>query len=237
MNQTRTYITRLFGYDQLKLARDSLRSIDDRNFYAWIHYQDAVELIDSYVDENLKDSSLFEVVHVASEQASNDFNFFIRKAGAYLVACIQSIHTLPDVLAHAIYYSLAINLTSQPIEEKLISASSVAKRLLTISDAEVVRQLLVELSNGGAFPHLSALANHSKHRSIVFPSLNEDWTGLRTERHVVMLMSFKYKNCQYPQVLAKDFLVSESDRCSKLVVQVGLALNSVLKNRSAKQPT
>ena len=232
LDDTRKQICSLYGRDQLDLAKGCLRSVDDRMTYAWVHYQDAIQLIESYVDENLKESTLIEVLHCGSEEGSTDFNLFIRKVGAHLVACIQSIHALPDILAHAIYYSLAINLTEKPIKERLITASSVAKRLSEVSDAEPVRQLLTELTTGGAFPHLSALANHSKHRSIIFPSMNEDWTGLREERHTVMLSAFEYDGSTYAQVSAKELLVAESDRCFKLVIQTGRALNAVLRSRA-----
>ncbi len=106
IDETRQQIARLFGRHQLNLARDSLRSIDDRMTYAAIHYQDAVLLINTYVDENLKNASLIEVMHRDDESLSADFNLFIRKVGAHLIACIQSIHTLPDILAHAIYTRL-----------------------------------------------------------------------------------------------------------------------------------
>lgn len=231
LDETRRQITRLYGRGQLDLAKGCLRSVDDRMTYAWIHCQDALQLIGSYIDENLKESTLIEAVHFGSEEGSTDFNTFIRKVGAHLVACIQSIHTLPDILAHAIYYSLAINLTEKPIKERGITASSVAKRLSEISDAKHVRLLLIEISTGGAFPHLSALANHSKHRSIILPSMNEDWTGLREERHVVMLSAFEYDDTSYGAVSAKEFLIAESGRCFKLVIQVGHALNAVLGNR------
>lgn len=232
LDETRKQISSLYGRDQLDLAKACLRSIDDRMIYARVHYQDAIQLIESYINENLKESSLLEALHLGSEQGSTDFNLFIRKVGAYLVACIQSIHTLPDILAHAIYYSLAINLTEKPIKERDITATSVAKRLSEISDAEPVRLLLTELGTGGTFPHLSALANHSKHRSIIFPSMSEDWTGLREERHIVMLSAFEYDGTFYAQVSAKEFLVAESDRCFKLVIQAGNALNAVLRSRA-----
>lgn len=231
LDETRKQIARLFGRDQLSLAKDSLRSIDDRMIYAWVHYQDAVQLIDAYIDENLKNATLIEAVHFGGEGRSADFNLFIRKVGAHLIACIQSIHALPDILANAVYYSLAINLTAKPIKERLITASSVAKRFLEISDAQPVRLLLTELVNDEKFSHLSALANHSKHRSLIFPSMNEDWTGLRAERHSVMLSAFEYDGNSLMQVSAKEFLVAESNRCSRLVIQAGHALNAVLQSR------
>jgi len=232
LDETRQQIARLFGRDQLILAKDSLRSIDDRQIYAWVHYQDALQLIDAYIDENLKNTTLIEAIHFGEESGSTDFNLFIRKVGAYFIACVQSIHTLPDILAHAIYFSLAINLTAKPIRERSITASSVAKRLSEIPDAEAVGLLLTELATGGAFPHLSALANHSKHRSIIFPSMSEDWTGLRPERHLVMFSAFECDGNSFMQVSAKELLVAESARCSRLVSQAGHALNAVLRNRA-----
>ncbi|GGX09639.1 hypothetical protein [Undibacterium macrobrachii] len=102
---------------------------------------------------------------------------------------------------------------------------------MEISDANSLRLKLIEITNGVNFHHLSALANHSKHRSIIFPSMNEDWTGLRAERHSVMFSAFEYDGTSFMQVSAKEFLVEESDRCFKLVIQAGHMLNDVLRHR------
>ncbi|MFG6439295.1 hypothetical protein [Roseateles sp. LKC17W] len=232
LNETRDQIARVYGRDQLTLARDSLRSIDDRQIYAWVHYQDAVQLIDRYVREHLLNSSLLEAIHAKDDDYSIEFDIFIRKVGAHFIACIQSIHTLPDILAHAVYYSLGINLTTDAMEERSITAGSVTRLLATVADAVTIGLQLTQLTSSGLFRHLSALANHSKHRSIVFPFMNEDWTGTRPDRYMVMFSAFTYNREEFDQVDAKDFLSKESDRCSRLIVEIGHELNKVLLSRA-----
>ena len=101
IEQTRQDVRRLFGDDQLELARPCLRSVVDRQTYARIHFKDARAKIESYTQTALQDTSLFEVTFCDSE-AWVEFNIFIREVGAHLTACVQSIHAVPDILAQGL---------------------------------------------------------------------------------------------------------------------------------------
>lgn len=87
VEETREHIRRVFGNAQLELARPSLRSVDDRQVYARIHFQDAKAKIDSYVQLALQNAYLFDVAFRDSD-AWVEFNNFIREVGAHLTACV-----------------------------------------------------------------------------------------------------------------------------------------------------
>ena len=232
LEETRRHVATIYGRRQLDLARPCIRSVVDREDYARIHYQDAQLILDEYVDASLKDASLMSVTLGGDDEAWSDFNVFIRKIGAHLVACVQSLHSLPDILGHAIYYSLGMNLSRNALSARQITPTSVLKKLQRENDAKTLCELFAEVFSGGSFSHLSALANHSKHRSLVFPALNEDLTGSGRDRHSIVFEGFAYEGVWYPQIGAKEFLAAEYRRISVLVVQCGNELNSVLRSRA-----
>lgn len=232
LEETRKHVARLYGRNQLELAKPCFQSVFDRQMYAWIHYQDACTKIDAYVQAQLQDTSLLEVTFGGRDEAWEEFNIFVRELGAHLTACIQSMHALPDILAHAVYYSLGLNIAPAALKSRDVGAASVMKLLKSDTGLATLNSLLAELINGSGFVYLSALANQAKHRSIVFPSLSEDWTGERNERHMVIFPAFSYGSACYPQVFADEFLKTEYERCSGLVVEIGSSLNALLRNRA-----
>lgn len=229
VKQTREHVRRIYGEEQLALVRPCLRSLADRQIYAQIHFRDAREKTGSYVQTRLEQSSLLETI--ADAEAWDVFNVVIREIGAHLTACIQSIHAIPDILAHAVYYSLAFNLSPAFLNPRSITVGSVVRLLRVDQQLVALSDLLDELARGGAFPHLSALANLAKHRSIVFPALEEDSSGARDETHSVVFPEFERDGSTYPKVYAEELLALEHHRCSKLLVETGRALNALLQQR------
>ena len=154
------------------------------------------------------------------------------KLGAHLVACVQSIHSIPDILAHLFYYALGLNL-QDGLDERAISAASV-RRLLDANPryselADALRSLVAD----GQARHLAALANHSKHRSIVQPMLNEDWTGERENRHEIRFAPFTYSEVPYPEIAVAALLEPEYARSSQVTIKAGEKLNQVLQALSS----
>lgn len=232
IEETRQHVRRLFGKDQLELAKPCLNSVVDRQTYARIHYQDAKAKVDFYTQTVLQEASLIDVA-LGDQEATGEFNIFIREVGAHLTACVQSIHALPDILAHVIYYCLGLNRTGGALKDRDICAGSILKLLKRESHLDPIAALLESLVSAETFVHLAALTNQAKHRSIVFPSMNEDLTGLRQRRHIVVFPAFVHDENLYPQVFADDFLAVEYERSSQCVVQTGIELNALLQRRTS----
>ena len=227
IDQTRHHVLRLFGDEQLELAKPCLRSVSDRLTYARIHIQDAKAKIDSYTQTVLQDTSLLAVT--SEPEGWGEFNFFIREVGAYLTACVQSIHAVPDILAHTIYFCLGLNRASNTLKNRDICTATVLKLLKREPHFSHITSILDSLVRTATFAHLAALANQAKHRSIVFPTMSEDLTGTREKRHIVEFPAFADEDIQYPQIFADDFLAAEYERSSQCVVNTGNELNNVLQ--------
>lgn len=228
MSLTRRLIEDTFGRDQLTLARPSIKSVSDRLDYARYHYQEAMRLIAEFAQTYLANRSILDVASSNDEAEKSAFEELMTKLGAHTIACVQSVHTLPDILGHMLYFSIGLNRTSV-LKEESISAASVGKLLQKNALYSDLAKSLRQLNEEGAFDHLSALANHSKHRSIVQPQLNEDHTGFRNDRHEVRFSLFAYKGRVYPAISVKELLEPEYERCSKLVIRAGSDLNQILE--------
>lgn len=231
VNQTRKYVEQLYGHEQLTLVRPCIQSVIDRQLYARIHFRDAQSKLKAYVGDALQHVDLMGITLTGDNETWGDLNVFIREVGAYLTACVQSIHSIPDILSHATYYSLGINLEKGFLPPHLISVRTVSASMKDKDELSGLRALLDELVREDSFSHLSGLANRAKHRSIVAPALNEDWTSERAERHRLVFPEFVYREFTYPQVFADDLLSAEYERCAKLVVAAGIELNAILERR------
>lgn len=224
LQETREHIARLHGQHQLELAKPCIQSVFDRQVYARTHYQDVHSKTEIYIRTELQGTSLLEVTFADNDEAWEEFNIFVREVGAHLTACIQSMHALPDILAHAIYYSLGLNIGSAALKSRDVGAASVSRLLKGNKGLAILCELLTGFIKSGNFVHLSALSNQAKHRSIVFPSLSEDWTVERKDPHLLIFPTFFYENLCFPQVLADEFLKIEYKRCSELIVKAGRLL-------------
>ncbi len=231
-NETKELVLAKFGRNQLELVRPCIQSVSVRQWYAAYHYGEVCRLLDSFVTTQLAGASLLEVASDQDAVASDDFNRFLLEAGAHVLACVQCLHATADILAHVVYLALGMNLSAKPMKELDVSLLNVATRLRHEQPDSDVYRLLGDFNSGGHFDHLSALSNISKHRSILRPSLDEDWTGARLERHMLRIPSFSRLQKHYPEVTVKEFLEPEYNRCSKLVVDVGNALNTFLRTNT-----
>ncbi len=209
LSETRELVERRFGRDQLALARPCLKSVVDRQNFAAYHYQEAKALLASFAEAHLADKPLLYAVHGPEADARAAFETTMIKLGAHAIACVQSIHAIPDILAHVFYYSLGVNLTN-PMPERAVSASSLYQLLSPQPQFAALGIALRSLTADGQAPHLAALANQSKHRSIVQPLLNEDATGERAERHELRFSSFVYGASVFPGSASTLLLPRES---------------------------
>lgn len=241
IDETQKLVLSLYGRSQLDLVRPCLESVVDRQNYARFHYFEIQEILERYVSTHLKDTTLLDSKLDMSlgvdDEAADDFFIFNTKIGAHFTACIQCLHAVADILGHALYYAVAINLLPNPLPEKFY-APYVLGRIKGNPELAPVHALFDSLFAGGNFDHLAALVNLSKHRSVVRPFLKEDLKGLAQQRHMLKISSFARKgkstakNHEYPEVSIKEFLESEYNRCSGLVIEIGNSLNAVLRARN-----
>jgi hypothetical protein len=228
---TRNEIERVYGQDQLQIARPCLRSLSDRQFYAQFHYRRAEETLKRYISTHLRLKDYVEISIGADEGEWNRFNVVIRKLGADVVACIQSLHSIPDILASAIYFSLQLNTRFAPKQGRFVNHAFVVDCLTEFQHLQSVQVQLKATVSGPQWRHLAALVNQAKHYSIVFPALNADFTGKRKDQYLLVFPEFTARGKRYPQVFVNELLPPIHEQLSRCVVLSGNALNQVLASR------
>ena len=226
--ETHKLVLTRFGRGQERLTQDCTRSIVDRQNFARYHYQEVRRLAKQFEQKYLAERLSLIELH-ASDRMRTAFEGFILKAGAHATACVQSVHAIPDILANAIYYAAALNLTSAVIPEHQVGVASVAKLLRRVALAPQLAQILSKATQGSDWEYLSAVSNTSKHRSVVRSSFNEDWTGKRKNRRELQFSMFERGDKHYRSRSFEDTIGPEYDRIGKVVIETGHELNNWLR--------
>jgi hypothetical protein len=225
IKKTRDLIRDRFGVEQLDLARPSLQSLVDRQEYTRYHYAEINDLFEEFRSKHLEAAPS---ILALTEEGEWDLDQFILKSGAHGVACLQCLHSLTDILAHAVYYSLGINLSPAPLREREISCSSVIAKIRAVPEHAEIAAEMQAFVESSAYKHVAAAANLSKHRSVTKSAIHEDWTGANPDKHSVKFISFTHSDTVYPSESIKDVLQPVYDSASVLVVDVGNRINAFL---------
>jgi hypothetical protein len=228
IRSTEKLVTAVFGAGQWKMAHPSVRSMTDRPEFCRYHYHEALDMMNEYIESHLKETGLWSVFD------DDGFSFLMLKIRANIVAFVQSLHAVADTCSHMLYYCLALDKLPRPLKERDISAKEVLKLLEQQRDVgqpqyEKLCRLFREVTTGDDYMYLNALSNTSKHRSIVRPELNEDFTHKRIEKWILFLESFSYAGDLFEKTNAREFMQKAHDRIQPLTVDIGVELNEVLK--------
>lgn len=228
--ETDALVRTLFGVDQERLAQASTRSVNDRKNFAAYHFTEAMRLSRDFERRHLSDTETMLDFHAqAAERKRQAFERYMIKAGAHSLAAVQSIHALPDILAHAIYFAAGQNLKPDALAEGDIALPRVSAALKKDVSFSALSAPLDKLQSGAGWQHLAAVCNMSKHRSVVRSMLSEDWTGTRKNLRELHVSPFVRLNVPFPAKSLKDLLEPEYDRISVAILEIGHKLNSCLR--------
>lgn len=232
LEETYSLVQAMFDRKQMRLVQDSMQSVLDRQAFTRYHYQEAIRLSKRFERKYLTNGSLLEIYTHENKQKRAAFELYIIKAGAHATAAIQSLHALPDILAHVIYFASGQNLGLNALQDKDISHSSVARLLKQDHQFHSLALLLKSMYAGEQWPHLAAVANLSKHRSVIRSALNEDWTGTRKNFRELQFQSFERNGKHYAALSLQALIEPEYTRSARIILTVGHELNSCLQQRA-----
>ncbi|MFC5568827.1 hypothetical protein ACFPN1_01950 [Lysobacter yangpyeongensis] len=227
LGELRNHVERLFGQWQRDALNPCLKTIVERRDFARFHYSEAARLL----SEAIGDREQFEMVGVmtgAYDKEPGDFEWARFQASAHVSACVHSMHSLADIAGHMVYLAFGMNRDpTKELSEKELTVYRVRDRL----ESHSIRALLNELLEHPNFAYLSALNNHSKHRSIVSMPYSVDMTGKDPEGHGMKFAEFLYDGKPHGPRWAKPFLKQEYERQEGLILAIGETLNAELSNR------
>src|SRR3989339_2034661 len=122
-NDTYGLVRNAFGQKQERLVRSSTQSVLDRQAFARYHFREVLRLSNTFERQHLKSCSMIHTYDGGPKREA--FENYIIKIGAHATAAVQSIHAIPDILAHAIYFACGLNLGENKIEEHKIALPAV----------------------------------------------------------------------------------------------------------------
>ncbi|HQW21647.1 MAG TPA: hypothetical protein PLI90_13375 [Rhodocyclaceae bacterium] len=218
----------LFGDEQRECLSPSLNSIVDRQTYARFHYQESKRILGEVLNDRDDQAILFDLIFGADRNAHHEFAYRRKFAEAHIVAFLQSLHSLSDILAHAIYFALGLNLhKTTRLSPKRVDLHKV-RALLPSGEVSIHLQELVDHED---YRYLANIVNHSKHRSVVQTPYSVDATGCDTQPHGLKFAAFVYDDQAYPARWAEPFMESEYNRQSALITRTGVFLNDLVHSR------
>ena len=225
LKQLRATVESLYGEDQRVAISPSLDSIDQRRGFASYHYHEALRIMREATTAHQSEMQMVLLMMGADGEASQEFKWASFRAAAHITACVQSMHTIGDMLAHTLYYAFGMNLDKEKVlEAHRIGIRQVSNRL----PAGTVKDQLSTMVEHEAFRYLSALTNHSKHRSMVQTIYSIDLTGEAALSHGLKFSGFEYDDESFTERWVIPTLESEYNRQAALVVSIGQALNAAL---------
>lgn len=230
LNETRDHINRLYGLEQLTLAKSSINSTALRTEYARYHYHEAKKLLKNLTSETLKHKSNDEIVlGIMNEAEQQKFATCTIKIEANVIACLSNIHSVFDTLAHVIYYSLGLNSPEYKTTQGKVSANKIADLIKSKSELNNLNHLLSELIKEGGSSHLSAMVNSAKHRGVERLRFSPDPSCKHQNSLILKTPSIIYKEKLYPEMDLEKFLNLEYNRIGNLNVKIGNEINAILK--------
>lgn len=230
--ETKAQVARVHGETHLARIASSLYAMAERQRYARFHFQEVQRLVTIFQEQFLQDNILFAISHGPNEDEREAFDGLMLQTGAHALACVLSIHAIADVTAFAVYWALGYDRLGMGLRERAVSASSIQPLLRSSASHIPIANVLETLTSEPAYQHVVALANHSKHRGLVRPLLNEDWTGTREHRHELRFASFSYDGVQYPEGELSAILAPAYELASSTVVEVGNSINALLAEQA-----
>ena len=224
IGKLKNLVESLHGEDAHAKVREALDSLIDRQYYAKYHFDTYRDILTNKDDIRKKMSFVLLV---------NDSEYRDRIAlEANIIACLQSLHTVHDLLAYMIVYTLLIDFD----DESRINIYSLKDKVSNSPRYQKLLDLLNELTNHVNFKYLAAASNHSKHRFHIGPQTGLDMR--ESENLKCTFIPFDYKGVHYPKKEIDKFFNSEYSRESTLIIKIENELISLLETGENQcQPT
>ena len=231
LQQLRQDVERLFGDQQLRIINQCLRTIGDRRAFARYHHGEAISKMDA-VTQHDTEAELTAALMGAFDTDELSFSGMRFEASAHVIACVQNMHAIVDNMVHFVYYALGLNLDTQRAikKERAINWQNVRDKL----PPGPIKSGLTSLSDEPGFTYLSALSNHSKHRSIV----EVDYSiNFHSDTHGLRFTPFSYDGIHYPAAWVRPTLRDEYQRQEDLILRIGKSVNTELASRPDSHPS
>lgn len=108
--RTRKLSRTLYGPAKFEIVRECISSAIYRQRYTSVHFKEIKTILGAYTGIYLKSEYITNSILIENTKAQNDFEYCQTRVGAHVIAAIQSIYSLADILVYTACYSLGCNL-------------------------------------------------------------------------------------------------------------------------------
>jgi len=225
---TRALVSALHSEAQADRVWSALQSIYKRQHIAAYHFHEYKRLLKERLDPQLEVKRPLELILSPEDDEGQSIHTIQLHVLAHVIACMQSLHALGDTLAYAIALSLGIDCGPKPLPESKITVGSVLARIEQEPRWSQLHGALRELQANADFELLTAVVNHSKHRSIIVADFHFDATGTAPSIYQFRLPTFTFKGKSHESRDVETFLEPLYAWLSPQIVACGNALNASL---------
>jgi hypothetical protein len=201
LNELRNYVKN----ENLEKVNLCIESLAKRWEYIKYHFQEYERMTNHINNSNNA------IIFIFNFDKSNVINKLAIEAN--IIALMQNLHTIKDILVHLIYYSLNLKIEF----ERDITLWKVKKELEKLTDSKNLINLIDELNIHLNSKFLNAIVNISKHRYVIFPKfyveMSKDWFGYK-------FLPFEYESEKYEEKKIHEFILEEYDRQLKLDIEI-----------------
>jgi hypothetical protein len=222
----KSIILDMFNEAQVELARAPLESIFQNQDFSRYHYTELERLIGLHLDDISTEKDYFHLVITNDLDVLNKEDEFKTACKANIMAFLRSIHCNTDLLAHAIYYSLGLNLNEKTkLSLKYLNFKKVKDKLSEINGSESLIEALDKFTNHHNYTYLNGLVNHTKHRANITSNLNYAIAKTGKDVYKFYFPPFEYEEEKYEKKSVYSFLHNEFDRQSEQIIEIGNKIN------------
>jgi hypothetical protein len=204
-----------------------LGSIVERQEFARFHFHEARDALADFMATEHSSSEVLDLIFGREAESTDSYRENSFKAKAHLVACIQNMHSVLDILGHVIYYSLNLKTATR---DRDITLNHVFRSISKIAEYRHLEGQLQGLMAHEDYRYLNALVNRSKHKSVISPSLNMNMRKPENECKEFAFPHFRHNNRDFQKRLAYEFVESEFDRQGKRVIEIGTEVNRLVSS-------
>lgn len=178
------------GYLARERARPSIAAIATRFGFAAYHLNTALSTYEQLDTELLRGHGFEGGLRAIGRP---HFLGLQAEIAAHATAAAQSLDCIPDILAHAVYFSLQIDQIDPPRSPREVDHGDVVTRLSRRQEWAAIGVALASVTAGEQFKHLHALVNRSKHCDIVRSSIYFRNTDDAAEPYALEFEGFQHQ--------------------------------------------
>ena len=165
---------------------------------------------------------LFNKEHVAlGDQSFFDATFSYE---AQVESCIQSLHSLGDILSQIINVLVLQNKYS----EHDVSIKKVIDTMEKQNIASEINKSTRNLLNDNSFNYIGAFCNTIKHRRLLHTDFRTEWGENARNESGLRFEEFEFKGATYPQTWCSDILEKYRFQIFSLINEIGFNINKYI---------